>query len=163
MRRTDHRIEAPFRDLKEYMEHVDKWFESVPDTGVRRVYLATDEKAVLEEALRDYPHYQWLYHENGNQVGGFVKVPAAGKDIRTSWEGTLGLFSDWAFLSSVDFLVGTSSSQVTRMAYELMNFKRVDASIQIGSCVSLDGKSNMLHLTEGFCRSVVLPITILFH
>jgi len=49
--------------------------------------------------------------------------------------GTLALLSDWYFLQQVDFLVGTSSSQVTRMAYELMQPFHANASALF---VSLD-------------------------
>jgi len=43
------------------------------------------------------------------------------------------IFSDWHFLSHCNYLVGTHSSQVTRVAYELMQLHQVDASKQIKS------------------------------
>lgn len=128
VRRTDHKIEAPYRDLSDYMKHVLEWFDGhqiSPDN--RRVFLATDEPKVYEEAKEKYPDIQWLARTN--------KDVASNLGQRKSAEGTYSLFSDWKYLSEVDFLVGTSSSQVGRMAYELMQTERPDAGKDF---VSLD-------------------------
>ena len=54
VRRTDKvGTEAAFHDIREYMKHVDEWFESYEmrhDVEQRRVYLATDDPNVLGEA-----------------------------------------------------------------------------------------------------------------
>jgi hypothetical protein len=39
----------------------------------RKIYLATDEPAVLEEALQNYPDYEWLYHHNGKTKSGIYR------------------------------------------------------------------------------------------
>ncbi len=39
---------------------------------------------------------------------------------RNSQDGARGIYDDTIMLSSTDFLVGTFSSQVSRLAYEIM-------------------------------------------
>lgn len=124
MRRTDHRVEAPFRELHEYMEHVKKWFESINHNGEKYVYIASDEPKVIEEAITKWTDYKvtillfdiivvkWLYYNNDGTISGAVKNNQNFQQDRSSMAGTLALFSDWYFLQRVDYLVGTSSSQV---------------------------------------------------
>ncbi len=60
MRRTDKvGTEAAFHGIDEYMYHVNEWYalyESIHATPVkpRRVYLATDEPNLLDEAKKKY-------------------------------------------------------------------------------------------------------------
>ena len=53
VRRTDKTREAAYHPLDEYMVHVAEWYDAYklthPDVE-RRVYLATDESALIEEA-----------------------------------------------------------------------------------------------------------------
>jgi len=135
VRRTDHRVEAPFRELSEYMEHVSKWFASIGQTRNKYVYLASDEPRVITEAEENYKDYKFLYHKQKNAISGAVNGNSNLQSDRSSMAGTMALLSDWYFLQQVDFLVGTSSSQVTRMAYELMQPFHANASALF---VSLD-------------------------
>jgi len=128
VRRTDHRVEAPFRELSEYMVHVKKWFDDQNHQGDRWVYLASDEPNVITEAERTWTDYKWLYHKQEGAISGAVAANQNFQNDRSSMTGTLSLLSDWYFLQRVDYLVGTSSSQVTRMAYELMQRFHQDAS-----------------------------------
>jgi len=126
VRRTDHRNEAPFRDLKDYVELAVKWFDSenVPE-GERRIYLATDEKLVIEEARRDFTQFTWLNYEHDGKPSGFTNEFL--DQGRSSMGGFYSLMSDWWFLSRTDHFIGTSSSQVGRMAYELSQNYHTDA------------------------------------
>lgn len=59
MRRTDKiGTEAAFHHLKEYMDHVDSFFDLYekihPNLKERNVYLASDEVSVLLEAKSKY-------------------------------------------------------------------------------------------------------------
>jgi hypothetical protein len=103
--------------------------------GQRTIYIATDEPAVLKEALDGYPQYKWLYYTSPDGVQSGASVDKNLQQDRSSMRGTMALFADWYFLSNVDFLVGTSSSQVTRLAYELMQTRLYDATSRF---VSLD-------------------------
>lgn len=87
VRRTDHGHEAPFRQVDEYMSHIENWwsrYRSHPDNQRNsspasiflllavtayqpdlqpsdlRIYLATDEPQVIKEASDNYPHYGTL-------------------------------------------------------------------------------------------------------
>jgi hypothetical protein len=122
VRRTDHRIEAPFRELSEYLVHADKWFESQQLYGKdRHIYLATDESQVIKEALEQFTSYSWHIGQIDDRKSG-----AVGSGDRSGALSTLLLFLDWYALKNSDLLVGTSSSQVSRMAYELMQAQHFD-------------------------------------
>lgn len=114
VRRTDHYTEARFRDLSEYLEVADKWFTTQELEGQeRRIYLATDEIKVIEEAFTKYnTNYSW-------HISKYEGLKSGTSLDRYSQLGTILLFADWWALKSADYLVGTSSSQVTRLAYEL--------------------------------------------
>lgn len=47
-------------------------------------------------------------------------MPAGGVHKRDSRDGARGIYDDTILLSSTDYLVGTFSSQVSRLAYEIM-------------------------------------------
>lgn len=54
VRRTDKvGTEAAFHDISEYMKHVSEWFDAYEmrhDVEQRRVYLASDDPSVLDDA-----------------------------------------------------------------------------------------------------------------
>eukprot|EP01114_Cavostelium_apophysatum_P018265 TRINITY_DN5616_c0_g2_i1.p1 TRINITY_DN5616_c0_g2~~TRINITY_DN5616_c0_g2_i1.p1 ORF type:complete len:495 (+),score=94.59 TRINITY_DN5616_c0_g2_i1:42-1526(+) len=127
IRRTDHEREAPFRSVEEYLGPATKWFEdnNVP-VGQRKIYLATDETKVVTEAKQNHPDFEWLTYEYAGNPSGFTKDSL--DHGRSSMDGFYSLMADWYFLRRVDFMVGTHSSQVGRMAYELMQNYHVDAS-----------------------------------
>jgi len=124
VRRTDHRGEAPFREVSEYMSWIDDWFSKQTkyrlSTGVkRRVFLATDEPEVIKECKTKYgDRYVFIVSVVGGRTSGVGS--------RHGRLATVALLSDIFHLSECDFVVGTSSSQVTRMSYELMQTHSLD-------------------------------------
>ncbi|VDK48081.1 unnamed protein product [Gongylonema pulchrum] len=63
IRRTDKiNTEAAFHSLSEYMKWAEDWFRIEEyRTGVpihRRIYVATDDPGVLQEATKTYPAYE---------------------------------------------------------------------------------------------------------
>lgn len=62
IRRTDKvGTEAAFHGLDEYMRSVDEYYnqlEMVEKIDKRRIYLASDDPKVIEEARKNYPHYE---------------------------------------------------------------------------------------------------------
>ncbi|RUS72253.1 hypothetical protein EGW08_019976 [Elysia chlorotica] len=86
----------------------------------RRVYLASDDSAVLEEAKSKYEDYVFISDNSISQ--------SAGLGTRYSDGSLRGVIIDIHFLSRCDFLVCTFSSQVCRVAYELMQTLHGDAS-----------------------------------
>lgn len=131
IRRTDKvGTEAAFHHIQEYMAHVKDYFDQLELTrpvDVRRVYLATDDANVLEDARKKYPEYT------------FLGDPSIAKTAATHRRYTplslTGLLVDLHMLSMCDYIVCTFSSQVGRVAYEIMQTNRVDAS---NSFFSLD-------------------------
>ncbi|XP_072942297.1 alpha-(1,6)-fucosyltransferase [Epargyreus clarus] len=124
IRRTDKvGTEAAFHHIDEYMAHVHDYFAQLQRTRTvskRRVYLATDDANVLQDARDKYPDYE------------FLGDPSIAKTAATHRRYTplslTGLLVDLHMLSMCDYLVCTFSSQVGRVAYEMMQTNRVDAS-----------------------------------
>ncbi|GAQ88661.1 alpha 1,6-fucosyltransferase [Klebsormidium nitens] len=96
------------------------------------IYVATDEPAVLRDITDNFPHLKLV----GNNT---VNALAADVGQRNSFEGLLGIYDDVIHLSRADYLVGTLSSQVTRLAYEIMQHRNdiVDASFTYQSLDSV--------------------------
>ena len=74
--------------------------------GRLRIYLATDEPKVIEEAGRLYPQFVFLTSSHGGR--------SSGEGERTGPAHTHNLLSDLFHLAKADFFVGTASSQVSR-------------------------------------------------
>ncbi|XP_046384162.1 alpha-(1,6)-fucosyltransferase [Ischnura elegans] len=154
IRRTDKvGTEAAFHPLEEYMLAVEEWFTQLelernalpivgnlqeeddrgggwgpwvggdsPKAGTvkRRVYLATDDPSVIIDAKAKYPSYEIL--------GDPTIARTAAVSTRYSDSSLFGIIIDIHFLSLSDYLVCTFSSQVCRIAYEIMQQLRPDAS-----------------------------------
>lgn len=124
IRRTDKiGTEAAYHGLDEYMKYVDEFYDTFELTrkiDKRNVYLASDEQAVFDEAKANYKSYNFIYDETNART--------AQLDKRYSPDSAQGVILDIYFLSQCDYLVCTFSSQVCRMAYELMQARYPDAS-----------------------------------
>lgn len=130
IRRTDKvGTEAAFHPLDEYMPAVAEWFDQQIANGrtidKRRVFLASDDPKVISEARSRYPDYEILGDPD------IAKTAAIG--TRYSDTSLYGIIIDITFLSRCDFLVCTFSSQVCRVAYEIMQSLHVDASASFRS------------------------------
>ncbi|BHF79304.1 Alpha-(1,6)-fucosyltransferase [Sparganum proliferum] len=141
IRRTDKlHVEASFHAVEEYMLHVERFFDlkeleycletgsTSPPTwsGRRRVFLASDDASVFQEARSRYPRYEFIgQHRNGSAY-----------KIRTSAIGLFSIMLDLHLLVAADFLVCTASSNICRLAYELLSTKSQihgDAAFQMQS------------------------------
>ncbi|VDL96523.1 unnamed protein product [Schistocephalus solidus] len=125
VRRTDKvkLKEATFHSLSEYMPQVERFFQrklmdyqlktgsSVSPSWIKqkRIFLASDDPSVFEEARRSYPDYDFIGDEK-----------RATSAYDHSVGATLGIFTDFRMLASTDFLSCTMSSNICRMAYEYM-------------------------------------------
>ncbi|KAI5711509.1 hypothetical protein M8J76_015148 [Diaphorina citri] len=128
IRRTDKGSEAAPHPIHEYMRHVEEYYAQLSlqvNVTERKVYVATDEKGVIMEIRQKYPAYTIL--------GDASTVEAASSDRRYSTAGLLGIITDLYFLSHSDYLVCTFSSQICRIAYELLNTDHRDASLNFKS------------------------------
>ena len=124
IRRTDKvGTEAAFHPVEEYMKYVEEWFRKEelthPDVK-RRVYVASDDPKVLGECRKKYPDIEFLGDQN--------VAKSAAVSSRYSDSSLRGVIQDIHMLSITDYLVCTFSSQVCRIAYEIMQQNHVDAS-----------------------------------
>ncbi|CAG5127667.1 unnamed protein product [Candidula unifasciata] len=124
IRRTDKLIlESASYPVEEYMYHVKEYYDQVEQTqpGItRRVYITTDEPTVLSEAIKKYPNYIFINDFNGTRTATMAS--------RNSKESLHGIITDVYHLARCDYLVCTFSSNVCRLAYELMQTVHGDAS-----------------------------------
>lgn len=115
VRRTDKvGTEAAFHSLEEYMVHVGEYYDYLElkqTVDKRRIYLASDDPKVIQEAVNKYPNYEIL----GDP---FIAKTAAVKN-RYSQTSLFGIIFDIHMLSMSDYLVCTFSSQVSIYEYDL--------------------------------------------
>ncbi|KRX44194.1 Alpha-(1,6)-fucosyltransferase [Trichinella murrelli] len=159
VRRTDKLLsEASFHSVKEYMEEVENWYDVqmlhndsfLPADGKRAVYVATDEPTVFDDLKREYPNYLF--------IGSYEVAKSATAQKRYTDASLHGIIADVHFLSLCDFLVCTFSSQVCRLAYELMQtrgddmayaFRSLDDVYYFGGQHPHDVTALMDHKPEG--------------
>ncbi|XP_033734608.1 alpha-(1,6)-fucosyltransferase-like [Pecten maximus] len=124
VRRTDKvGTEAAFHSIDEYMIYVDEYYdrlEAREPVRTRKVYLASDDPSVLPDAKTRYPHYEF--------ISDLEITKSAGLNKRYTDQSLHGIIMDIHFLSLSDYLVCTFSSQVCRVAYEMMQTMHADAS-----------------------------------
>jgi glycoprotein 6-alpha-L-fucosyltransferase len=124
VRRTDKvGTEAAFHGIEEYMTHVKEYYDLLErrqKVDKRRIYLATDDPNLLTEARNKYPDYDILGESEFSR--------SAGLGTRYSDASLRGIILDIHLLSISDHLVCTFSSQVCRLAYEMMQSLHPDAS-----------------------------------
>ncbi|CAG9765491.1 unnamed protein product [Ceutorhynchus assimilis] len=131
VRRTDKvGTEAAFHRLEEYMMEVDEYYAQLAlkqpnDVIVKRVYLASDDPKVLLEAKSKYPEYDIVCDPQVSKM--------AAVSTRYSDTSLFGIIYDIHMLAMSDFLVCTFSSQVCRIAYEIMQNQYPDASARYKS------------------------------
>ncbi|VDL86453.1 unnamed protein product [Schistocephalus solidus] len=141
VRRTDKIfVEATFHPLGEYMLHVERFFEVKEieyclETGTssppfwsqrRRVFLASDDASVFDEARSNYPRYEF--------IGGLRK--GSEYETRRSTTGVFAITLDINLLVASDFVVCTATSNICRLVYELFLAKpqvHGDATFQVQS------------------------------
>lgn len=129
IRRTDKvGTEAAFHGLEEYMNAVEEYYnqlEMVQSIEKRRIFLASDDPKVIEEARKKYPHY--------DVIGDPEIAKIAAVSTRYTDSSLNGIMLDIDLLSRCDFLVCTFSSQVCRVSYEIMQNFYPDASARFKS------------------------------
>ncbi|GLV37169.1 alpha16-fucosyltransferase [Carabus blaptoides fortunei] len=129
VRRTDKvGTEAAFHSIDEYMSVVEEYYNQLELTqrvAQRRIYVASDDPKVILEARKKYPHYEVL--------GDPSVAKTAAVASRYSDTSLKGIILDIHLLSMSDYLVCTFSSQVCRVAYEIMQNYYPDASSRFHS------------------------------
>lgn len=128
IRRTDKiRSESLLYSVEEYMNIVDDYFSEMEMQGVnlttRRVFLVTDDYSVALEVQKKYPQYHILFNKDS--------IATASKFKRRSKANKQLLMADVYFLSHTDGLVCKMSSNICRIAYELLHTPHTDATRKI--------------------------------
>lgn len=125
IRRTDKLNDEAFSySLDMYMKHVEDYYDLVDlikpfGQNKRVIYLATDDLSILNET-QYFPNYKFYYNQES--------IQSAKLKNRYSNSSIENLIKDINQLSKCDFFVGTFSSQLGRLIYELMQVKHPDAS-----------------------------------
>ncbi|XP_012276842.1 alpha-(1,6)-fucosyltransferase [Orussus abietinus] len=127
VRRTDKvGTEAAYHDIDEYMAKAEEYFDQLETKpSVKRVFIASDDPKVINNARSRYPKYQI--------IGDPAIAETASVSRRYSDTSLQGIIIDIHLLSLCDFLVCTFSSQVCRVAYELMQTFYSDAHNRFAS------------------------------
>ena len=126
VRRTDKvGTEAAYHGVDEYMKYVEEYYQELEvkegqPTKVKRVYVASDDSRVLTECQKNYPDYVFLGDPNISK--------SAAVSSRYNMKSLHGVIIDIHMLSLSDHLVCTFSSQVCRIAFEIMQTYHADAS-----------------------------------
>ncbi|CAF3674670.1 unnamed protein product [Adineta steineri] len=129
VRRTDKvGSEAAFHDVSEYMKYVEDYYiiyqyQNPNLKFKKRVYLATDEPSVFKDARAKYADYIFY--------GDTAVAQSAQLNSRYGTESLKGVLLDIHFLSLTDYLVCTFSSQICRVAYEVMQQRVVDGAWRV--------------------------------
>ncbi|CAB4069592.1 FUT8 [Lepeophtheirus salmonis] len=99
-----------------HVRRTDKRFKyldaSLGSNVERRVYVASDDPRVLVECRKKFPHYSFY--------GDATVARSAAVSSRYSSDSLKGVITDIHLLSKADYLVCTFSSQVCRIAYEIL-------------------------------------------
>lgn len=105
------------------MRYVEDYYQQLEINGTsvkRRVFLASDDARVLDEARKKYTQYEI--------IGDPDVARMAAVSTRYTDSSLNGIVLDIHMLSLCDYLVCTFSSQVCRVAYEIMQTLFPDAS-----------------------------------
>lgn len=131
IRRTDKiGVESIKIPLSNYMDHVIRFFNRRRNLNHEKlVYVATDDSNEIKELSNQYPSYKFIHQTFQNHT-------IEGNNRYSSSEFQR-LIVDISLLSECDLFVGTFSSQVSRVVYELMQLKFKDLP-KINRAISVD-------------------------
>ncbi|CAH1788213.1 unnamed protein product [Owenia fusiformis] len=111
--------EADIIPLSKYIAEIDKHFEvlKIPTKTKKRVFLATDDTNVFNEASITYKQYTFIQLESD-------------KTNRSNFMETL---TDMFLLAETDYFIGTFSSNLGRLVHELRQQRYIDGSCMTSS------------------------------
>ncbi|XP_060577595.1 alpha-(1,6)-fucosyltransferase-like [Ruditapes philippinarum] len=126
IRRTDKLSEANYYNLTEYMKAADNWFDNYENktgtTGKKRtIFIATDDPGVVKEARQKFSDHTII-----NDID--VTVAASKRGTRYQYSSLVGIILDTFLLSMCDYIVCTMTSNICRLAFELMQIRHIDAT-----------------------------------
>lgn len=125
IRRTDKKREAAYHDVREYMQHAEEFYNRLTLKGEaiqRRIFIATDEPAVIGEVKSKFPQYKVISNRQSASQAYDLKA-------RTESSALNGMLTDIYLLAESDKLVCSFSSGFCRVAYELMQAQSAEAGL----------------------------------
>ncbi|XP_077498815.1 alpha-(1,6)-fucosyltransferase-like [Amblyomma americanum] len=125
IRRTDKKREAIYHAVSEYMHHAEEFYNRLTlkgETIERRVFVATDDPAVIEEIKSKFPGYKVISNQKSARHAFDLKA-------RRQSSALNGALTDIFLLAESDQLVCGLSSGFCRVAYELMQAWSAEAGI----------------------------------
>lgn len=142
VRRTDKLLfEANYYSFDKYMIKVKDYYDRIDvqdclngrnNKRIRKVYLATDDPLIW---INDVPKFV----KQGYQFYGNISITrSANPKLRSLNQSRDGFILDVFSLSFTDYLVCTLSSQVCRIAYELMQVQKANGRDMVDNIYSLD-------------------------
>lgn len=131
IRRTDQLEFFPKYNVTDYMKHVENYYDQLEMTQVihkRRIYIATEEPAVIKEIEEKYPEYDIISNKEAATIA---------RNLTTRWspEALIGIVTDLHMLSQTDYVVCAFSSNVCLFLLENFQVQHPDSSNKL---VSID-------------------------
>lgn len=123
IRRTDKKREAAYHDVREYMQHAEEFYNKLMLKGgtvQRRIFVATDDPAVIVEIRSKFPGYAVISNQHSAREAFNMKS-------RKQSSTLIGMLIDIFLLAESDQLVCGFSSGFCRVAYELMQARDAEA------------------------------------
>nr|XP_018667645.1 alpha-(1,6)-fucosyltransferase-like isoform X1 [Ciona intestinalis] len=116
IRRTDKSNEANFQRMEAYMDPVANWYDKyVINNDVtnitKLVYVATDDLNYMQMLQNVYPEFTFITNQQSTRH--------ADTSLRLSRDGLKGIVTDVHLLVECDHFVGTFSSNIGRLVYEM--------------------------------------------
>lgn len=148
VRRTDKISEAKYLSVEKYMVHAEEYFDLLElsqKVDKRRVYLASDDRTVLQDIKSKYPQYEIITNEEATKIASDLKT-------RYSLISVVGILTDIFLLSKCNYVVCTYSSGVCTKVFQFMHEHSRDAAAKI---ISLDKPFYFLLDFDNFHRIVV--------
>jgi hypothetical protein len=133
VRRTDKiGYESVLVPLEKYMQPVKAFFAARLTPGKKKlVYVSTDDSKAIDELRSSNPDYKFI-----SQPG--ISAAPLTIERRYSSSELMRLIIDIHLLVECDMFVGTFSSQISRIVYEMMQVKHVDLPKE-KLVISMDG------------------------
>ncbi|CDR46209.1 RHTO0S12e01618g1_1 [Rhodotorula toruloides] len=112
VRHGDKKLEATLVNFTSYMDEVERRGRA---SGIRDVFLATDDAEVVERETSEYPLLRFSLQDTLRPKSGFWYDGFRGKQF----DLFLSVYTDVAMLSQADIFVGTGSSSMSTLVQAL--------------------------------------------
>lgn len=109
--------------LKHYMDLVEEYYELLELTtkvDKRKLFVASDDQSVAKQIQTSYPKYEVFSMADAMDVFGYMKYQFSDPTL-------FEIIMELNILKDCDFIVGTFSSNISRILYEIVHQNSADA------------------------------------